>query len=431
MSEAETTAARLLRPGYRNYVLAMVAIGIGFSFLDRQIVNILLPAIKADLHVSDTMLGVMSGLAFAVIYAGLGVPLARVADRRSRRDLMAAAIVAWSVMSVLAGLARTFPQLVAARFGVGIGEAGYSPAGFSMVSDYFPRSRRQTATAIVNSGPQVGMMLGLVIGGLVAPVWGWRAAFFVAGAPGLLFAVLFRLTVREPFRGMADGAAPTEPAPPPFLATLALLWRIRSYRYVIAAETVFSFAIFAQQTWFPSLLVRSYGMGLRSVGLELGLTTAVAGVLGTALGGVLGDRLTRRDMRLALILPGFAGIVGCPLMAAAALAPTGQTALLLYGLAYVVVSLQIGPLFALAQTTSPMATRAFGLSILLLLTAVVGLGLGPPSVGLISDALGPRSGPQSLRDAMALMSLSFLAPALLSGLAALTLKQDIGAREAD
>jgi MFS family permease len=429
VTEAETTAARLLRPAYRNYVLAMVAIGIGFSFLDRQIVNILLPAIKADLHVSDTMLGVMSGLAFAVIYAGLGVPLARVADRRSRRDLMAAAILVWSGMSVLAGLVRTFPQLVLARFGVGIGEAGYSPAGFSMISDYFPRHRRQTAAAIVNIGPQIGMMVGLVIGGLVAPVWGWRAAFFVAGAPGLLFAIVFRLTVQEPIRGMADGAAPAEIAQPPFLPTLATLWRIRSYRYVILAEAMFSFATFAQQTWFPSLLFRSHGMALRSVGLELGVTTAVAGVLGTALSGILGDRLARRDIRLALILPALAGIIGCPLMAAADLAPTGQTALLFYGLAYVVVSLQIGPLFALTQTTTPIAARAFGLSILLLLTALVGMGLGPPSVGLISDHLGHASDPQALRDAMALMSLAFLVPALLSGLAALSLKSDIRALE--
>lgn len=427
----DVAAARLLRPAYRNYVLVMVAVGMGFSFLDRQIVTILLPAIKAELHASDTMLGVMSGLAFALVYATLGIPLSRVADRGSRQGMMAISIAAWSAMSVLGGLVRTFPQLVLARFGVGIGEAGYSPAGFSMISDYFPKERRQTAAAIVNLGPQIGTMTGLFIGGLVVPVWGWRAAFFVAGAPGLMFALLFWLTVREPSRGMADGAPPVAAVQPPFVATLIRLWRIRSYRYVVLAEAFFSFATFAQQSWFPSLLVRSHHMDIRSVGLELGVTMVVAGVVGTALGGILGDRLFRRDPRLALILPVVAGVAGGPLVAVAVLAPTGQAALVIFGLAYVLVSLQVGPLFALTQTTSPIGARALAVSILALLTSLVGLGLGPASIGMLSDGLAQKFGAESLRYAMALMCVAFIIPVLLAGLASITLSHDVETADLD
>lgn len=434
-ASTETSAAervqaeRRLRPAYRNYVLAMVAVAQGFSFLDRQIVTILLPMIKAELHVSDTQLGIMSGLAFALFYATFGIPLARLADRWSRRNLMAISIAIWSGMTTVSGFVQSFPQLVLARFGVGVGEAGCAPAAFSLISDYFTKERRQTAAAIVNLGPQMGIVLGLLIGGLFAPIVGWRGAFFVAGLPGLLFSILFALTVREPVRGMADGVPISRPVQPPFLSSLAVLWRIRSYRYVVMCCAMFSFSSFAMQIWMPSFLARSHGMQLGAIGPSLALATA-CGAVGTITGGLLGDRLFKRRARLSLMMPMIGGLAAIPLMAGCLLAPSSTASVAFFAAAFAANNLHVGAIFALTQTTSPLRLRALGISFLMLTTSLIGLGLGPFSVGVLSDHLTPALGQEALRWAMLAMSTSYLIPVALAWTAGRTLKQDIASSSA-
>jgi MFS family permease len=407
----------------------MVAVAQGFSFLDRQIVTILLPMIKAELHVSDTQLGIMSGLAFALFYAAFGIPLARLADRWSRRNLMAISIAIWSGMTTFSGFVQSFPQLVLARFGVGVGEAGCAPAAFSLISDYFTKERRQTAAAIVNLGPQMGIVLGLLIGGLFAPIVGWRGAFFVAGLPGLLFSILFALTVREPVRGMADGVRIGRPVQPPFLSSLAVLWKIRSYRYVVMCCAMFSFSCFAMQIWMPSFLARSHGMQLGAIGPSLALATAF-GAVGTITGGVLGDRLFKRSAHLSLLMPMIGGLAAIPLMAGCLLTPSSTASVAFFAAAFAANNLHVGAIFALTQTTSPLRLRALGISFLVLTTSLIGLGLGPFSVGVLSDHLTPVLGQEALRWAMLAVSASYLIPVVLAWTAGRTLKQDIASSAA-
>lgn len=427
VSAGEAPAAGLLRPAYRNFVLLMLTAGQSFSFLDRKIITILMPPIKAELQVSDAQLGLMSGLAFAAVYAVFGIPLAQLADRWSRRNLMALAIMFWSAMTTLSGFAQNFTHLVLSRIGVGMGEAGYSPAAFSMLSDYFSRKQRQTAVAVINLGPHIGAVLGLLIGGLAASAVGWRGAFLIAGIPGLLFGLTMLLTVKEPPRGLADGMVTSAPPRPPFLRSVAVLWRISSYRWMVLAGTLFAFAILAQQMWMPSFLSRTHDMELDVIGSLLGLTLIVFAPLGTLLGGVLGDRLGRRDERLSLLLGVAAGLLTVPLLLGALLTDSSTWALLLYGLSFMTASLHFAPVHALIQSTSPVRLRGLAWAFLAMLTSLVGVGLGATSVGALSDALAPRHAEESLRYAMVWMSFSFIPPVICVILASRHLKRDLAA----
>lgn len=415
------------KPSYRYYVLLIIAIGQSFSFLDRQIVTILLPPIKAELGVTDSQLGLMSGIAFALFYAGFGVPLARLADRWSRRNIMAISVIVWSAITTLAGFAQTFPQLVLSRFGVGIGEAGYSPAAFSLLSDYFNRAQRQTALAVVNIGPHVGAMLGLVIGGMAAPVIGWRGAFFIAGIPGLFFGLVVLFTVREPGRGQSDGVAIAAGPHPSFLRSLQMLWHIPSYRWLVLGGALFAFASIAQSAWMPSFFARSHDMQLRVIGPALGLTLIVCAPVGTLLGGVLGDRLGRRDARRSLLLPTIGALTGLPLMAASVLIGDQTWAFIFYGAGCLVSSLHIGPIFGLIQSTLPVKLRGQGGSFMVLSSALIGAGLGPATVGFLSDLLTPAEGTEALRYAIAWSTLSFIPALVFVRLATRSLRRDLAA----
>lgn len=403
---------------YSAYVLFMVALGQGFSFLDRQIVTILLPAIKADLLVTDTQLGVLSGAAFAIVYGLFGPPLAYFADRVSRRNLMAAAVVVWSAMTTLAGVTQSFGQLMLSRVGVGIGEAGYTPAAYSLISDYFGRARRQTALGIINVGPNIGIVLGLVIGGLVAPALGWRAAFLISGVPGLVFGIVFFLTVREPVRGaMDEGGPPPMAEPPRFVAGVRTLWSLAAYRNLIVSACLFAFMGIALGTWMPSLLARSYGMAMSSVGPLLGLVVLLTGPTSAILGGVLGDRLGRRGERWSLLLPMAGGALGLPLMCAAILSTNLVVTLTLYGLGTMAIGLHIGPIFGLLQNVAPAQLRGMGTAFLTMFSSIFAAGLGPLVVGVVSDALLPKYGDEALRMSMALSTVAFLPAILFSVLA--------------
>jgi MFS family permease len=409
-------------------VLFMVAVGQSFSHLDRQIVTILLPPIKAELHVSDGQLGLMSGLAFALFYAAFGVPIAQLADRWSRRNLMALAVVIWSTMTTLSGTVTTFAQLVLSRFGVGFGEAGYAPAAYSMLSDYFSRKQRQTATAIAGMGPHVGTLFGLLIGGLAAPVFGWRAAFFVAGVPGIIFGVVLFLTVKEPPRGLADGITDAPPRPA-FLPGALTLWRIPSYRWLVIAGGLFSFCVLAQAHWMPSFLSRTHHMPLSTIGPMLGMTVILFAPAGTLLSGVLGDRLGRIDERLPLVMVAVCGLVAIPLMMAALLVQQPLAALALYGAGCFFASFHLGPCHALVQSTCPVRLRGLGASFLVLTTAIIGAGFAPAVVGMLSDAFAAEHGVASLRYAMAWSTLAFILPAIAIVFACQHLKRDLAAVE--
>lgn len=401
---------RLLRPVYRNFVLAMITVGFTLNFLDRQILTILMQPIKAELHVSDTALGFLSGLAFALFYATLGIPVSRWADRGSRQRIMSISMALWSAATALCGLAQSFTQLFVARIGVGVGEAGFTPSGLGMIADYFSRSRRGIATGIVNTGPMFGMMLGLLIGGWAASAYGWRCAFLISGVPGILFALLFWLTVREPWRGMADGEAPAPVEQPNIGASMADLWNNRAYRFLVLGGAMSAFALYGESTWMPSFLARSHGLQPKQVGELLGPLTGVVGGIGMVVGGFLTDRLSRRDARWALWMPAVASVVAIPPLVLTLTASDKSTVVAAYAVAYFLNVLWVAPTFVAIQSLVASGVRISALAWKLFFTNLIGLGLGPQLIGIASDLLAAQRGAESLRSAMLFAAALLVVP---------------------
>lgn len=372
-------------PRASHYMLAALALFYTSSFVDRAILNILAEPIKRDLLLSDTQLGVLGGIAFAALYAVLGIPVARLAERRSRLPIITIALTIWSIMTMLCAAATNFWQLAAARAGVGIGEAACTPCAHSMIGDSFPPERRATAISIYSLGIPVGTLLGILGGAWVAEIWSWQAAFVAVGAPGLALAAIAALTLKEPVRGSFD--PPAQGAPPSLKAVLEHLWRRRAFRHLLAGVTL-STMISAGTSAFgaPYLLRSNFGVGLSQVALVMAVLVGCASFLGTLSGGPLSDRLARRDTRLMLRVPSFAYFVAAPMLALAyvsnslwlflALSIVGQLAAMIY----------IGPTFGVLHNMVEPRMRATAVAIVFMLTALIGIGLGPVLIGSLSDA---------------------------------------------
>ena len=289
----------------------MLVVAYTFSFIDRQILAILLPSIKAEFGVDDWVLGFLAGSAFALFYATLGIPIAKLADRGSRRNLIAWSLALWSGMTALCGAAANIVQLALARIGVGVGEAGLSPAAHSMIADYYPPEQRSSAMGIFTLGISGGIMLAYLTGGWVVQNIGWREAFFIVGLPGILLAILFRFTVREPERGLSEARA-DEHDPPTVLDAVRYVATKRSFIGISVGAGLASFGGYAVANFFPTYLVRSHGMAPLDIGLYLGLVLGIAGGLGFAGGGFVADRLGRAGQRYALLGVTIATrLVGC------------------------------------------------------------------------------------------------------------------------
>jgi MFS family permease len=387
---------------YRGYVLGLLLVVYVVNFIDRSIVNILLQPIKAEFQPSDTALGFLSGVAFAIFYATLGLPIARWADRGVRRDIIALALALWSGMTVLCGLARTFPQLALARIGVGVGEAGCSPPAHSILSDYYPPEKRGTAFATYALGIPIGTAFGFLLGGWMAETLGWRAAFMLVGAPGLLLAVVVRLTLREPLRGMSEARRDTGPAPD-LGQVMRSMWGLASFRHLAAAATLHAFVGYGVGAWNAAFLMRSHGMSIGEVGTWLAGIGIVFGGLGTFLGGLLADRLSPRDVRWTLWVPGVSTLIAVPFSIAFYLWPTVEVALAIAGIPVFLGAMYLGPTFSITQALAPLRMRAVASAFMLFLLNLIGLGLGPQIVGIASDLLAPHLEGESLRGALALV----------------------------
>ncbi len=281
-------------PRYRYTVLAMLVLVYTFNFIDRQIVGILAVPIKADLGLSDTQLGLMGGLAFALFYTLLGIPIAVLADRRNRSVIVTVALVLWSAMTAACGLAQSFWQLFFARLGVGVGEAGGVAPCYSLVADYFPSGQRARALAVYSFGVPIGSALGILFGGFIASHIDWRAAFMIVGAAGLLVAPLFKIVVREPQRGRFDAPQAWPPAPAGIGAVVRVLARKPSFWGLSLGASASSMMGYGLFFWLPSFLVRSYGLSLLDASLYFGAILLIGGIAGLWLGGSLADRLGRR-----------------------------------------------------------------------------------------------------------------------------------------
>jgi len=411
-------------PSYARYVLALLFVVYVFNFIDRQILAILLEPIKADLGVSDTAMGFLTGIAFALFYTVAGIPIARLADRSSRRTVIAVGLALWSAMTAASGLARSFGQLALARIGVGIGEAACTPPAHSLLADYFPPERRATALAVYGMGIHVGILFGFLVGGWMNELFGWRNALYVVGLPGLVLAVVVRLTVREPERGAADGLA----APPVAVSMRDAVHEVRrleSLRHMTLGAGLHSFAGYALAAWGPAFMVRVHHMGTAEVGTSLGLITGFSGAAGAILGGILVDRLGRRDARWALWVPAIASTLEVPLLLAFLLVPSRTTALVVAVPAILTGAMWLGPVFASSQNLVRPAMRAFTSALMLFVVNLIGLGLGPQAVGVLNDGLGPRFGAEAIRYSLCLVGLTNLWAAAHFAWAARTFRADL------
>ena len=415
-------------PSYARYVLGLLFVVYVFNFIDRQILAILLEPIKADLGVSDTAMGFLTGIAFALFYTVAGIPIARLADRSSRRTVIAVGLAVWSAMTAASGLARSFGQLALARIGVGVGEAACTPPAHSLLADYFPPERRATALAVYGMGIHVGILFGFLVGGWMNELFGWRNALYVVGLPGLILAVVVRLTVREPERGAADGLA-APPAAVPMREAVREVRNLASLRHMTLGAGLHSFAGYALAAWGPAFMVRVHHMGTAEVGTSLGLITGFGGAAGAILGGMLVDRLGRRDARWTLWVPAIASTIEVPLLLAFLLVPSTTTALVVAVPAVLAGAMWLGPIFAGSQNLVRPAMRAFTSALMLFVVNLIGLGLGPQAVGLLNDGLAPRFGAEAIRYSLCLVGLTNLWAAAHFAWAARAFRADLARPE--
>ena len=342
----------------------------------------------------------LSGIAFALFYATLGIPIAIFADRSNRRNIIAWSIAIWSVMTAMCGLAQNFWQLAIARIGVGVGEAGSSPPSHSMLADLYPKEKRSSAMSIYALGVYLGIMIGFIVGGFVAEWWGWRAAFFVVGLPGILIALLVRFTMIEPPRGFADGVKPPPMGKVNVKAGFAVLWRVRTTRHVVLGVTLTALVGYGTIVWNPAFLIRSHGLTPGQVGLFLGPLMGIIGGLGAWIGGMLADKLAARDASWNAWIVGLAKLLTIPFIIAFYMIDSTFWALLAYCPAVFLGAFYLGPSFAMIQSLTPLRSRALASAIMLLVLNLVGLGLGPQLIGIVSDLVSGPFGSDSLRYAL-------------------------------
>lgn len=421
------------KPWYRWYAVGVLTAVYASSQVDRQIMGMLLEPIRIELGASDTAMGFLVGLTFAIFYATLGMPIAMLADRTNRRNIIAAAITIWSGMTVLCGYAQTFAQMAMARIGVGIGEAGSTPPSHSIISDLFPPESRGTAMGVFALGVNFGLLIAYLGGGWLSENVGWRNTFIAVGLPGVLVALLLYLTVSEPSRGASDIVSkPKEDddTAPPFKEVAAYMWRVRSTRHLTIGAAIAGFIGYGFTLWMPTFLVRSHGLSPTEVGLVLALMTGLVGAIGTFSAGKLADVLARRDERWRtwVVALGKGGYV--PFLAGVFMVDDLTTALILYIVPAFFGGFYLAPTFALVQSLVSMRMRALASSIVLFVLNIIGMGFGPQLVGIMSDYFAPEYGKDSLRMALFLLTFLNLWCAYHYFTAARTLHDDIANRPA-
>ena len=418
---------------YLYYVLGALFLGYVFNSMDRAVLNVLLESIKQEFHASDTMMGFLGGIPFALFYAVMGIPIAALADRTNRVNVLSLSICLWSVMTALCGAATQFVYLVLARIGTAVGEAGGTPPSHSIISDYFPISKRATAISLYMLGVPVGQSIGLFSGGWLNEFYDWHVAFIAIGLPGILIGILIKLTVKEPPRGYSDNAAqtPTDEPAPSILAVAKYLWNLKSFRNMCMANGLHSFVWYGGTVFNAAYLMRSHGMNSGEAGTILSSVALVA-TLGTFAGGFLADKLSVRynDKRWYLLLPAIVTIAMLPFQFGSYLGPSMAIVVpSFYGM-MILASIFFGPTYSMAQALAPKQMRARATSIVLFMQTLIGLGLGPLAVGRISDMLEASKGHHSLAWGLVIVGLVNIWAAWHFYMGSKTLVKDLAQTEA-
>ena len=387
------------KPSVRNYALGILTLVYTFNFVDRQLLSILQEAIKAELLLSDAQLGLLTGFAFAMFYVTAGVPIARYADRSNRRNIVAASAGLWSFMTAISGFVQNYTLLLLARIGVGIGEAGGSPPSHSIVSDIFPKEQRASALSFYSTGVNLGIMFGFLFGGWLNEYFGWRVAFLVVGVPGIILAGIVYTTVPEPIRGLLENKKASDNQVP-FRQVLSGLWQRKTFRHMALACGLNAFAGYGTVNWVASFFIRSHGMTTGELGTWLALSTGLAGAIGIFIGGLLGDKLGAKDKRWYLWVPGISTLLVVPGMLVVFLTSNTYLALVCMFVPGFMQNIYLGNSIATTHNLVGLRWRSTSSAILFLILNIIGLGLGPFVVGLLSDMFDPSFGIESLRYSM-------------------------------
>jgi len=388
----------LVSDGYRRYAMVVLLIIYVLNFVDRSVISILVEPIKIELGLMDWQLGLLTGLAFAIFYTLLGLPIAQLAERRNRPAIIAVSLTLWSLMTAACGLAQNFAQLLLARVGVGVGEAGCTPAAHSLIADYVPREQRASALAFYSLGTPLGSLVGLAVGGLVADAYGWRMAFIVCGLPGVLFALIAAFTLIEPRLKKVVAAVQAATAPKvTYRQALKTLASKKTFGLVATAAAVKAFIGYGHAPFTASFFYRNHTeeiaslaamFGLKSggfLGLALGLVGGIGGVIGTYIGGQLADHYAKKDLRGWMVVPAVAALINIPIFLFAINLHSAVLTLSIFIVTAAFGSLWYGPVYATAQSIAPVDTRATASAVMLFVINLIGLGLGPLVVGLMSD----------------------------------------------
>jgi MFS family permease len=423
MSQAEPAPGTSASRAYRAYVLGALILVYAFNFIDRQIVGILAVPIKSDLRLTDSQLGLMGGLAFALFYTSLGIPIARLADRTSRTWIMTIGLALWSALTAACGLAQDFAQLFLARVGVGVGEAGGVAPAYSLICDYFPSNQRARALGVYSFGIPIGSAAGVVFGGLIASRISWRAAFFIVGLAGLLIAPVFKLTLREPPRGGFDKHYAAA-SPAAFRDVLVALARKPSFWGLSIGAAASSMVGYGLFFWIPSFLVRSFHLTLLRASLYFGAIVLIGGLAGIWVGGALADRYGVKHKAAYALVPAIAFLATVPFYVAGVLSATLWMTFLVMLVPTALGLAWLGPVLSAVQHVVPPNMRATASAIFLFIVNLIGIGLGTTLIGAMSDAMHARFGAESLRYAILAGTGLYLVAALLFALASRRLEAD-------
>ncbi len=387
---------------YKKYVIGILLVVYTLNFIDRQIIAILSPAIKADLGISDTQLGLLKGFAFAMFYAIFSIPIARLADKKNRVNIISISIVFWSGMTALCGAAGNFWHLLWARVGVGIGEAGCSPPAHSLVSDYFHKEERATALGLYSLGIPLGSLFGILLGGWLVASLGWRWTFVAVGLPGVLLGILVKLTLKEPKRGAAEppkildaevDVTPQESvARASILETFEIVWGIKSFRILIYGSALVAFAIFGFNLWMVDFLVRTHELSYAQLTLPLALGIGIGGAVGTVSGGAICDLWVRKNISHYFTFLALVHTLSVPLYIFAMWTSSSTLCFIVLFFVFMLHSSAAGPCYALVQNLSPLKMRAFAAALYLFVLSAIGQGFGPVYIGGISDLLAGTMG---------------------------------------
>ena len=398
-SAAQTVNNPYASPRTGYYALCILTIVYSINFIDRQLLSILQESIKADLMLSDAQLGLLTGFAFAVFYTFAGLPIASLADRSNRRNIVAVSLTVWSGMTALSGMAQNYGQLLAARVGVGIGEAGGSPPSHSMISDIFPPEKRASAIGFYSTGISIGILFGFLFGGWLNEFFGWRVAFFVVGVPGVLIAIVLKLTVPEPIRGLTENRA-SAGENPSMLSVFKLLLSRPSFMLMALGAAMNAFAGYSSSNWIASFMIRTHQMPTGELGTWLALIIGVGGAIGVFSSGVLADKLGKRDKRWYMWVAVCACAISIPFQISMFLVDSPYTALLLLIVPAILSNAYLGATIACVHSMVGLKMRAVSSALLFFILNMIGLGLGPTSIGLLSDTLADQHGVDSLGYAM-------------------------------